>query len=154
MATQNIRWRSRLLLPFFLLLLTTVYVASALQITPQFSEGLVGPRFLPLLAALCMYGALLRIIWSELTAEETSSKGTFWQPVAIVLATAAYIAAFKLLGYSLATLLYVLALFHIFHFQQRHVLKRLLYAIAITVVFYGLFALVFGVRLPTLLDLI
>ncbi|UUP16777.1 tripartite tricarboxylate transporter TctB family protein [Nitratireductor thuwali] len=154
MAVQQQRWRSRLLLPVFLFLLTTIYVAATFQITPQFSEGLVGPRFLPLLASLLMYVALAHIIWRDLASDETSEAGSFLQPVAAVVATAVYIAVFKPLGYSLATLLYVLFLFHIFRYQQGRPVLRLLYAIAVAIVFYGLFALVFGVRLPTLLDVI
>ncbi|WP_163268888.1 tripartite tricarboxylate transporter TctB family protein [Chelativorans alearense] len=154
MVMREMRWRKRLLLPLFLLVLTTIYVVATFRITPQFSEGLVGPRFLPLLAALLTYAALVHVIRRELASDDESGKGAFWQPVAVVLATAAYIALFKPFGYSLATLLYVYALFHIFHYQQGRPLRRLLYAIAVTAVFYGLFALVFGIRLPTLLDII
>ncbi|MDZ5696544.1 tripartite tricarboxylate transporter TctB family protein [Chelativorans sp. M5D2P16] len=154
MAMREMRWRNRLFVPVFLLVLTTIYVAAAFRISPQFSEGLVGPRFLPLVSALLMYGALLHIIRNELVSGEESEKGGFWRPAAIVVATAAYIALFKPLGYSVSTLAYVCVLFHIFRYHEGRPLRRLIYAIAVTAVFYGLFALVFGVRLPTLLDLI
>lgn len=145
---RTVRWSSRLLLPLFLLVLTTVYVAATFQITPQFSEGFVGPRFMPLLAALLMYAALAHIIWSERSSDNVSEAGSLWQPAAVVLATALYIAVFKPLGYTIATFAYVVCLFHIFHYQAGRPLRRLLNAIAVTAVFYGLFALVFGIRLP------
>lgn len=154
MAMREMRWKNQLFLPLFLLILTTIYVAAAFRIAPQFNEGLVGPRFLPLLAAVLTYAALIHIIRRDLSSNEKGGKGGFWQPLAIVLATAAYIALFKPLGYGLSTLFYVYALFYIFHYHQGRPLRRLLYAIAVTAVFYGLFALAFGIRLPTFLDVI
>jgi len=154
MTTPRLQWKNRLLLPLFLFILTTVYIAAALRIVPQISEGLVGPSFMPLVMAFIMYAGLVRIIWNDLTQEHEQFEGSLLQPFLIVLATILYIAAFKPLGYSVATLLFVLALFRLFHFQEGRIVKQLLYAAAVTTVFYGLFALAFGIRLPTLMGMI
>ncbi|PRD42427.1 hypothetical protein C5748_16740 [Phyllobacterium phragmitis] len=154
MAMRRLQWKNRLLLPLFLFVLTTVYIAAALQIQPQFSEGLVGPGFMPLVTAFIMYAALARVIWNDLAEEREKPEGSLLPPFLIVLATILYIIAFKPLGYSAATFLFVLALFHLFQFQEGQMIKRLLYAVAVTAIFYGLFALAFGIRLPTLIGVI
>ncbi|KFB09222.1 tripartite tricarboxylate transporter TctB family protein [Nitratireductor basaltis] len=147
MAENNSTVAGRLGVPIFLLVLTTVYVAATFQIRPQFSEGLVGPRFLPFLAATLMYGALFTIIWKE-RRESAEGNGSLMQPAAIVVATAAYIGVFKWLGYSLSTFLFVFALFMLFSYQAGRPVRRVIDALAVTAVFYGLFAFVFGIRLP------
>lgn len=148
MAESQSSVAGRLGVPISFLILTTVYVAAAFQIRPQFSEGLVGPRFLPLLAAALMYGALFTIIWKERRQRTGGESGSLIQPAAIVVATAAYIGVFKWLGYSLSTFLFVFALFMLFSYQAGRPVRRVIDALAVTAVFYGLFAFVFGIRLP------
>ncbi|MGR3393520.1 tripartite tricarboxylate transporter TctB family protein [Pseudooceanicola nanhaiensis] len=147
-----------LLLPLFLLVLTTIYITAAFDIRVQFAgDGDIGPRSIPILAALCMYAALLVVIvqeWrapSEDAPEDEDAPGTgIWRPLGVVVATAAYILLFRPLGYTLATLGFVGALFVLFQFETRRPLFFALYALAVTAVFYGLFAGIFGVRLPSL----
>ncbi|KXF75322.1 hypothetical protein ATN84_18815 [Paramesorhizobium deserti] len=154
MTTPRLQWKSRLLLPLFLFILTTVYIAAALRIVPQISEGLAGPSFMPLVIAFIMYAGLARIIWSDLTQEHEQPEGSLLQPFLIVLATVLYIAAFKPLGYGVSTLLFVLALFRLFQFQDGRIIRQIFYAVAVTAVFHGLFAFAFGIRLPTLMGVI
>jgi putative tricarboxylic transport membrane protein len=154
MTARQMRWKNRLLLPLFLLLMTAVYIAAALQIQPQFSEGLAGPRFMPLAVALLMFAALARVIWTDLVQEGKELDGALLQPFLIVLVMILYVIAFTPLGYGLSTFLFVLALSHLFHFQEGRLVMRILYAIAVTAVFYGMFALAFGIRLPTLMGVI
>lgn len=145
--------RSAVLFPAFLLIVTTIYLAEALSIRSQFGgDTLVGPRFMPILMAFIMYAALIVVMVSEWRKEaETSAGGSLLRPLMIVVVTAIYIAVFRLLGYVPATLGFVVALFLIFDFEKKRPVFLALYAIAVTALFYGLFAGVFGVRLPPLL---
>lgn len=155
--------RPGLILPLFFLLVTTVYTAAAFDIRAQFSgDGEIGPRTIPLLAAICMYGALCIVIVKEWfktddsggtdeDGEDIRSAG-IWRPLAVVAATAAYILLFRVLGYTISTLGFVAALFVIFEFEIRRPILFTVYAVGVTAVFYGLFAGIFGVRLPALTE--
>ncbi len=145
--------KSAVLFPVFLLILTTIYLAEALSIRSQFGgDTIVGPRFMPILMAIIMYVALVVVLVGELRRdEEASSSGSFLRPLLVVVATGVYIALFRPLGYVPATLGFVIALFLIFDFERRRPAFFALYVILVTAIFYGLFAGIFGVRLPPLL---
>ncbi|SDO23112.1 tripartite tricarboxylate transporter TctB family protein [Vreelandella arcis] len=145
--------RSGVLFPAFLLILTTIYLAEAVSIRSQFGgDTIVGPRFMPILMAFIMYAALLVVMVGEWRKDaEAPTGGSLLRPLLIVVATGIYIAAFRPLGYVPATLGFVVALFLIFDFERKRPVFFVLYAIAVTALFYGLFAGIFGVRLPPLL---
>lgn len=142
----------RLFLPLFLFVITSIYLASALQITPQFDEGLVGPSFVPILASILMYVSLVfvfrDIFRSERPSSDTAERTSLMAPVKVVVATGIYIALFKPLGYPVATFLYVYALLFVFGLQGAGQIRRIVYSALITAVFFGLFDLIFQVRLP------
>ena len=146
--------KGSLVLPLFLLIITTVYLATALQITPQFDEGLVGPSFVPVLASILMYVALGFVFRDILRAlaptDDAADKPSLAAAIKIVLATAIYIAVFKTLGYPLSTFLYVYALLFFFRLENAGQIRRIAYSAIITAVFYVLFAVIFQVRLPML----
>lgn len=153
--------KGNLILPIFLLIITTVYLATALQITPQFDEGLVGPSFVPVLASILMYVALGFVFSDILRAPAPTDdaagdevteedKPSLTAAIKIVLATAIYIAVFKTLGYPLSTFLYVYALLSFFRLENTGQIRRIAYSAIITAVFYVLFAVIFQVRLPML----
>lgn len=153
--------KGNLILPIFLLIITTVYLATALQITPQFDEGLVGPSFVPVLASILMYVALGFVFRDILRAPaptddaasdevKEEDKPSLAAAIKIVLATAIYIAAFKTLGYPLSTFLYVYALLFFVRLENTGQIRRIAYSAIITAVFYVLFAVIFQVRLPML----
>ncbi|MGI3170861.1 tripartite tricarboxylate transporter TctB family protein [Pseudooceanicola sp. C21-150M6] len=145
-------FRIGLLLPLFLMAATTVYLAAAFDIRTQFTgDGEMSPRSIPILAAGLMYIALGVVIWGEVrTPTDDGPLKDMLRPLLVVLATAGYIALFRPLGYVVSTLLFVAALFLIFQFCTRRPVAFVLYAIGVTAVFYGLFAVIFGVRLPSL----
>ncbi|KMK68954.1 tripartite tricarboxylate transporter TctB family protein [Puniceibacterium sp. IMCC21224] len=145
--------RAGILFPLVLIVVTTIYMGAAFGIRSQFSTaGEISPRAIPMLTAGMMYLALMVVLIQELRSgpDETveTSGGAFLRPALVLGATAAYILLFRPLGYSLSTLLFVGALFLVFGFETRRPLRFTLYAITVTVVFYGLFAFIFGVRLP------
>lgn len=153
--------REGLILPLFLLIITTIYLATALQITPQFDEGLVGPSFVPILASLLMYLALFFVFRDALKTptpaveaaeggDEAQEKPSLAAPIKIVFATGLYIAVFKTVGYPIATFLYVYALLYLFKLENAGQVRRIIYSVIITGVFYVLFAVIFQVRLPLL----
>jgi len=135
----------------FLLALNTVYMAAAFQIRVQFDEGLVGPKFLPVLASGLTYLALLVILWRESRDALPVSDGkSLRRPFAIVLITALYVALFEPLGYAASTFLFALGLFRVFGFRNGQPAQSVLYAAGVTLVFYLLFGIAFHVRLPLL----
>ncbi len=143
-----------LLMPLFLLVLTTVYLFASLQISPQVDEGLTGPKFLPILSTIGMYIVLAIIIFKTIRknripcGKENDSNVDWKGIVFFVVATALYIALFKVLGYLLDSFLYVFCLLYVFGLDKCGLVKRVAYAIAITAIFYFLYAFVFQVRLP------
>lgn len=145
--------KSAVLFPVLLLILTTIYLAEALSIRSQFGgDTIVGPRFMPILIAIVMYVALVVVLIGEWRKDpEASASGSLLRPLLIVVATGIYIAVFRPLGYVPATLGFVVALFLIFDFERQRPAFFALYVIAVTAVFYGLFAGIFGVRLPPML---
>jgi putative tricarboxylic transport membrane protein len=143
-------WDRRLILPFVLFVITSIYLATALQITAQFDEGLVGPSFVPVVASILMYVALAFVVLGIRNDTDTAkpAKPDLAAPIKVVVVTAIYILAFKPLGYPVSTFLYVYALLYIFGLEDTGHIKRLVYTAAITAVFYALFAVIFQVRLP------
>lgn len=133
----------------FLMALTTIYLVAAFQIRVPFAEGLAGPRFLPILASVIMYLALLRIIWRQSRQDgDTEPLRSLAAPAQVVGATGLYAALFEPLGYVVSTFLFTLALFRVFDFERNRPLVMVLYAAAVTLVFYLLFAVAFSIRLP------
>ncbi|MBU2960803.1 tripartite tricarboxylate transporter TctB family protein [Citreicella sp. C3M06] len=152
MADREPLLRTGVLLPLFFLIVTTVYLAAAFDIRSQFAgAGEMSPRSVPILMACLMYVALAAVFIAEFRSPtQDGPVRELLRPLLVIVATAGYIALFRPLGYWLATLVFTSALFAIFHFQLRRPLVFAFYAIAVTALFYGLFAGIFGVRLPTL----
>lgn len=155
MTTVPLRWWRdvEIILPVLLLAVTTVYLAAAFQVSSPFSTELVDASFVPKLVAALMYVALLVVLRDALRRRRAAGAAVdgasdLADPAKVVALTLAYVAAFEPLGYALATVPYVFLLFHVFRFEDRGHLKRLAYAVAITAVFYGLFAGIFNIRLP------
>lgn len=142
---------ARMGFPLFLTVLTTIYLAAAFNIRVPFDEGLAGPRFLPVVASIIMYLALIRILWVESRKTvETTASGSLMPPFQVVVATGFYVALFQPLGYVLATFLFTLSLFRIFRFETARPLVMLAYGAGVTLVFYLLFGIAFNIRLPLL----
>lgn len=152
-------WRDgELVFPLCLLVVTTVYLAASFDISTAFDTGFVNSAFGPRVVAALMYVALLFVLRDALRARraraaeaagaDAAPEGTWAGPLQVVLLTAVYIAAFRPLGYVLATLVYVYLLFYLFRFDEKSQLKRIAYTIAVTAIFYLLFDGVFNVRLP------
>lgn len=147
-------------LPVFFLVLTTIYLAEAFRIHGQISDGsIVGPKFLPILTSIGMYLTLFYVLVSEIRKAarrhgeerpDTEGGNDLMDPLLIMLATAGYILLFRPLGYFLATAAYVAALFVIFRYELKRPLRFALALAGVVLVFYGLFQVVFGVRLPPL----
>ncbi|NDW05956.1 tripartite tricarboxylate transporter TctB family protein [Jiella pacifica] len=147
----------RLVLPAVLFVVTTIYLYQAFQIHPQYDEGIVGPRFLPIVVSIVMYAGLGFLVFDILRDRSPRPERAklefrnFLPAVAVILATLVYIAVFETIGYVISTLIYVFALLFVFKFDQ-NVLWRVIYSIVITAVFYILFHTLFDVRLPTLTE--
>lgn len=143
--------------PLVLLVLTTIYFAAAFDIRAQFTpEGEMGPQHIPMIISGLMYVALLIVLVQELrqpsAVAETDADADLLRPALVVVSTAAYIWLFRPMGYALSTAIFVSILFGVFRFQTRRPLAFGLYVLGVVAVFYGLFAGIFGVRLPTLIE--
>ncbi len=143
---------NQLVLPFLLFLGTTIYLLAAFQIKPQVDEGLVGPSFIPVLTSILMYIALFFVLKKILQdqLEQPKEKESLWPFIQMVIATAAYILLFKVLGYPISTFLYTYVMLYIFDLKETTQIKRILYSALITVIFYVLYSVIFQVRLPML----
>lgn len=152
---------ARLAVPLGMAFLTGLYAFGVFNIRVQFDEGFVGPKFLPGLLCLIAFLLLGKIIWGEVrglqseevdaeTPAETRIDQLKWRPFWVAVSILAYVAAFKFLGYPLATFLLAAALISLFSETRPGLLKLALLSAAITVVFYGLFAVAFSVRLSLL----
>ncbi|MEJ8475874.1 tripartite tricarboxylate transporter TctB family protein [Roseibium algae] len=137
--------------PLFLMVLTTAYLVATYQIRVQFSEGLVGPRFMPFLAAGLTYICLLRILWKETrNSDDVGQSQSLVRPAIVVVVTIGYVALFEMLGYAISTFIFSLCLFGVFGFERERPVFMLLYAAAVTFVFYLLFGVAFDIRLPVI----
>ncbi|MET4102553.1 putative tricarboxylic transport membrane protein [Roseovarius sp. MBR-78] len=154
MADRAPLLRTGVLLPLFFLIVTTVYLAAAFDIRSQFAApGEMSPRSVPILMACLMYVALAGVFIGEFRKPTADGPvRELLRPLLVIVATSGYILLFRPLGYGLATLAFTSALFGIFHFHLRKPHLFAIYAVGVTAVFYGLFAGVFGVRLPTLIE--
>ena len=151
------RWTDgRIILPVVLLVLTTVYLLNALQITSAYEDAGVGPSFFPIVLSVIMYAALAAVLVQGLSASQESrgAKLRLKDPAKVVALTGAYVALFVPLGYFIATTLYVWSLFFVFNFGSRNQLWRLVAAILIAFASWLLFDAALGVRLPKFMDLI
>lgn len=148
-----------------LLALTLVYLLEAFKIAPPIKNGALTASFFPVALAVVMLLALGGVILSDRReaagAEESEEEsdhrdettGAAWRgPVAVTLLTAGYIALFAHLGYFIATFIYAFTMTLAFATGRpspQALAFKALVAGVITLLGYGLFELVFQVRLPT-----
>ena len=144
------------MLPISFLILTTIYLAEAFRLRSQMSESFwAGPKAMPVMASLLMYALLLVVLVRQFRASAAApSEGSIVRPLLVTLATGFYILVFEPLGYGLSTLLYVISLFVIFDFKRRQPVSFAVHALGVTAIFYVLYAVLFGVRLPELFGII
>ncbi len=152
-----------------LLALTLIYLLEAFKIAPPIKNGALTASFFPVALAVVMLLALGGVILSdrreaasgEASTEESEEEsdnrdettGAAWRgPVAVTLLTAGYIALFAHLGYFIATFIYAFTMTLAFATGRpspQALAFKALVAGVITLLGYGLFELVFQVRLPT-----
>lgn len=157
--------------PAVLALITLVYLMSAIQLGPPMKAGNMTASFFPIATAILMLVALICAMVHALrgkakapatesttdadsTDGESASRqylGLTLGAIGVIVLTAGYLLAFDLIGYFVATFVYVLLLCCLFGggFRDKWPTK-LIAAVAITLAGYLLFEVVFQVRLPTL----
>ena len=143
-------------LPILLLIWTTIYLAETFRLRSQMSEAFwEGPKAMPVLASILMYALLVMVLVRQIRGNATGpAEGSPIRPILVTIVTAIYIFAFEPLGYGLSTILFVSALFVIFDFKRRQPVSFAIHAVAVTGIFYLLYAVLFGVRLPELYGII
>lgn len=159
------------LVPAALSVITVIYLISAMQLGPPMKAGNMTASFFPIATAIIMLVALVCAMAhalrgkaarpAEETVVDTESSddtprsrqyaGLSLGAIGVVVLTAGYLLAFDLIGYFVATFVYVLLLNGLFggRFREKW-LTKLVAAIAITIAGYLLFEVAFQVRLPTL----
>ena len=170
-STQRSSLGGEFFVPAALALITLVYLVSAIQLGPPMKSGNMTASFFPIATAILMLIALACAMVHALRGkakapeEETAASAEFSNDlprrrqyaglslgaIGVVVLTAGYLLAFDLIGYFVATFVYVLLLTGLFGggFREKWPTK-LIAAIVITVAGYLLFEVVFQVRLPTL----
>jgi putative tricarboxylic transport membrane protein len=147
---------ARVVLPLVLMAATTVYLIGALNITTPYEDEGVGAEFFPFILSAIMYAALLVVLWKGIREARGAPLPELHlaDPIKVVVLTTLFILLFQPLGYFLATVIYVYALFFVFNFGTRNHLVRIATAVAVAIAFYLLFETAFQVRLPKLWGLI
>lgn len=157
--------------PAVLALITLVYLISAIQLGPPMKAGNMTASFFPIATAILMLIALICAMVHALRGKARASAesssvdteshdeipsgrqyaGLSLGAIGVIVLTAGYLLAFDLIGYFVATFVYVLLLCCLFGggFRGKW-LTKLVAAVAITLAGYLLFEVVFQVRLPTL----
>lgn len=170
-STQRSSLGGEFFVPAALALITLVYLISAIQLGPPMKGGNMTASFFPIATAVLMLIALACAMVHALRGKakapegETAASaeisndlprrrqyaGLSLGAIGVVVLTAGYLLAFDLIGYFVATFIYVLLLTGLFGggFREKW-LTKLIAAIVITVAGYLLFEVVFQVRLPTL----
>lgn len=151
--THQTKLRASLFFPLFLCSISLVYLISAISLGSPVSNGRLSTSFFPLIVgggSLMLAVTLLIRALSERreTKQQTVSRDKF-RPLAIILATLAYILTFSTLGYFVASVAYVLAIVLLFSDFSR-LFGKVAIAIILTLLGYLLFEQIFRVRLPTL----
>ncbi len=150
--------------------LAILYGVGIPQIRSQFDEGIVGPRFLPILLVIIALGCVAVIIgraWRRPAAASDAGPASApappvpaqrfrdaVKPYLLLGAILLYIALFKPLGFLLTTFGLGYAILTLFSYAQGRLLRRAGMALAITLGSYGLFMLAFGARLPLFPELL
>ncbi|MFC3612806.1 tripartite tricarboxylate transporter TctB family protein [Lutimaribacter marinistellae] len=139
----------------FILVLDLGYLVQALELPLPFERGEPGPSFLPLiLVALLAIGALgvmIEALRGGLDGEEREADFAM-RSVALIVLTGGFIAAFELLGYWGATVLYTFAVGWLFEQERIGPVKALgtsaLIAAGVTGVGWLFFVQLFDLFLP------
>lgn len=151
-------------LPLLLFVFTTAYLIDALRQDAIFEYGVPSTTFFPIALAIIMYVAILAAVvqgvrearaerLEPVPAPDARLAWDVWKkPAAATLLTIAYIAVLMPLGYKISTVIYVYGLIALFGYgdlkRPTGHLKNLVAAVGITAMFYVLFVMGFGVRLP------
>ncbi|CAO1666889.1 tripartite tricarboxylate transporter TctB family protein [Salinicola sp. NYA28a] len=171
MSPKRLIADGRFVVPAVLTIVTVVYLIEAIRIGPPMKGGNMTPAFFPIAIAVLMLIALTCAMVHALRGkpktpteeaagdddgEDVAQRrrqyaGLSLGAIGVIVLTAGYLLAFDLIGYFVATFVYVLLLSGVFGggFREKW-LSKLIAAIVITIAGYLLFEVVFQVRLPTL----
>jgi|GEM_PF-1002187 len=170
-STQRFALSGEFFVPAALSIITLIYLISAIQLGPPMKAGNMTASFFPiatailmLIALICAMGHALRgkakapaeepaadVDSSDDTSPSRQYAGLSLGAIGVIVLTAGYLLAFDLIGYFVATFVYVLLLSGLYGggFREKW-LTKLMAAIVITLAGYLLFEVAFQVRLPTL----
>lgn len=146
------------LFALFLIVLDVAYFLQSLALPLPFQLGEPGPAFMPMVLSVVLFIAASRVLWTELagTAPPDDTDGIHVTPrvIALIAATAAFIAMFEPLGYWIATSLYVFAAALLFEHERLGLRWRVLATSAlistgITAAGWLFFVTLFALYLPT-----
>ena len=147
---------------FFTFIFSATYLSSALTLGPPIEDSQLTLSFFPLilgtlsvLVSLCLLFNTIRSnrveTQQEVLPEPANSKGRYLALMAIA-ATAVFVLLFQTLGFFVTTIPYVFSIILIFSNREK-LLQKLFFSILIVALGYLMFAEIFNVRLPTLLEL-
>lgn len=143
---------ARLLVPAALLVFAAFYLREAGNIRVLFDTGPVGPADFPKLLVGALVVAVGFVLIGEWRGRRTPMEPITSSDLGVVglvlVIAAAYVALFPQIGFPISTFGLSLALLLTFARGAIDIGTALLYALAITAAVYGLFGVIFDVRLP------
>ncbi len=143
---------ARLLVPVCLAIFGVVYFLEAGNIRTLYSQGPIGPDGVPKMFAVALGLALVGVVAIELRRPRAEAApidwGGFLAAVMVIVASAVYVALFRVAGYAIATALYSLVLLAIFSRAKIRPLAAVLQTAGLVALVYLFFVVLFDVRLP------
>jgi hypothetical protein len=145
--------RKEIITPLVVLFFLTIYVVSALKLSPPVVGGLLQESFFPLLifviaapVALMLLFEAVKKIRSE-TSQSAKAKINI-KPLLIAGITALFILGFEPLGFVITAPVYVFLFMLIYDDKPQGIVKKIIFALLISAFVYLLYAFVFGIRFP------
>jgi len=133
-----------------------IYVISALQLAPPIVNGLLSESSFPFIIFLVATPAALKLLFDgiKVVRKEIAenkvvvAKKKSMKPVLIVLILAVFALLFDTLGFTLLAPLYVFFFMLVYDDKPQQIVKKIIYALLITLVVYILYAIAFDIRFP------
>lgn len=134
----------------------TIYLISALQLAPPIVNGLLSESSFPVIIFLVATPAALKLLVDGLRTvqkevienKQVVVRKKSIKPVLTVFILAVFILLFDILGFSVLAPLYVFFFMLVYDDKPQHIVRKIIYALLISVVVYVMYAIAFDIRFP------
>ncbi|MGI6029224.1 MAG: tripartite tricarboxylate transporter TctB family protein [Candidatus Heteroscillospira sp.] len=142
------------IVPAVTLLFFIVYILEALKLSAPVVDGVPQETFFPVIIFIFGTAATIMLLVSGIKKVSAANyvapekKKINYKPFYIVLATAAFIFFFDILGYTIMAPLYLFTMMMIYDDKPQHIVKKIVYSVLITIFVYIIYNFVFGISFP------